>query len=88
MSYRDMTFCGFYKGCVNGNTCDRALWQDLLIRRSASRSHFQQTVKARKTMNNTAIPGNTLRYCNILDIMYMICYGITGIAVTMANTPQ
>ena len=33
MSYRDMTFCGFYKGCVNGNTCDRAL--TLNVRRAA-----------------------------------------------------
>ena len=32
-------------------------------------------------VNNTAIPVNTLRFCDNLDIMYMICYGITGIAV-------
>ena len=33
MSYRDMTFCGFYKGCVNGHTCVRAL--TLNVRRAA-----------------------------------------------------
>lgn len=33
MNYRDMTFCGFYKGCVKGNLCDRAL--TINVRRAA-----------------------------------------------------
>jgi len=32
-------------------------------------------------MNNTAIAVNTLIYCNNLDIMCMICYYVTGLAV-------
>jgi hypothetical protein len=32
ITYRDMTFCGFYKGCLNGKECDRALTKEIEIR--------------------------------------------------------
>jgi hypothetical protein len=30
MCYRDMTFCAFHAGCLSGDTCPRALTEDII----------------------------------------------------------
>ena len=35
MTYMDMTFCPFWKDCVDGEKCHRALTEKVLARRDA-----------------------------------------------------